>query len=111
MDQFTAYLKWANEEDLDFFEYDPEKLDQYLTTFWFNIRTSSGEFYKIKSLEAIRYSLNRALKDSGCKFDITSKSGPFQNSIKAFEDAKRELKKKGKGNIDHIPDINPTGQF
>ena len=95
VDQFKAYLEWCGEDDTNFFEFPPEKL-RFLCTFWFNVRTSKGELYKVKSLEGIRYSLNRALKDNGSNFDIT---------------AKKELKREGKGTATHRPEIIPEGLY
>ena len=109
IEHFKAYLQWAG-EDLDFFNFPEDKLDAYLSTFWFNICSNAGELYKVKTLEGIRYSLNRALKDHGAKFDITSKSSTFQTSIHAFEDVKKELKKEGKGTVTHRPEITPQGK-
>ncbi len=96
VEQFKAYLQWMGEIDIDFFNFTEEKLNTFLATFWFNVRNSEGDFYKVKTLEGIRYSLNRALKDHGAKFDITSKSSMFQTSICAFEDAKTRVEKRGK---------------
>ncbi len=111
IEQFKAYLQWAGKEDLDFFNFPEDKLDTYLSTFWFNVHSNAGELYKVKTLEGIRYLLNRALKDHGAKFDITSKSSTFQTSICAFEDAKKELKKEEKGTVTHRPEITPQGKW
>jgi hypothetical protein len=110
-DQFEAFLRFQGEKDLNFYAFDAKKLDASLSSFWFNIRTSTGDFYKVKSLECIRYSLNRDLKAHGCNFDITSKASvDFQKSLKAFEDAKRELKREGKGQVTHLGEISPEGE-
>ncbi len=110
VEQFTAYLEWCEEPEKNFWEFPVEKLDDYLATFWFNVRTQKCELYKGKSLKGIRYSLNRALKEKGLKYDITSKNSPFTKSLKAFEDAKKELKKEGKGFVNHRPEIPPKGR-
>ncbi len=91
--------------------FDVKKLDASLSSFWFYICTSTGDFYKVKSLECIQYSLKRDLKAHGCNFDITSKvSVDFQKSLKAFEDAKCELKREGKGQVTHLGKISPKGE-
>jgi hypothetical protein len=94
---FKQYLAEIG-EDLNFCEFNEEKLDKHLAKFWFPARTKNGQKYKIGSLETIRYSLNRVLKRYGHKFDITKREcTAFTASIKAYEDAMTELKQEGKG--------------
>lgn len=91
--QFKEYLKETGEDDINFFEFSEEKLDKHLAKFWFAARTKDRQKYKSGSLETIRYSLNRALKRYGHKFDITKREcTAFTCSIKAYEDATTEPK-------------------
>lgn len=110
-EHFKAFLAFEGEEDVNFYKYEAKTLDAFLARFWFNVRTDNGEHYKVKSLECLRYALNRDLKAHGCQFDIVSKgSAGFQTSQQAFEDAKRELKKVGKGHVTHRAEISPEGK-
>lgn len=108
---FKEYLKEMGEEELNFYEFSESKLDKHLAKFWFAARTKNGQKYKMGSLETIRYSLNRALKRYGHKFDITKREcTAFTSSIKAYEDATTELKQEGKGFTKNYPAINPEGK-
>lgn len=103
---FKAYLDEAGVENTDFFTYSQDELNEHLAQFYFAARTEEGEMYKMSSLEGLCYGLNRALKRYGHNFDITKREcTSFTTSIKAFEDAKLELKQCGKGftkNTKHI---------
>ena len=110
--QFKAYLEHLGETDTEFMQFEASKLNKFLTTYWFNVRTESGEMYQMKTLEGIRYSLSRVLKKRGSDFDITNRSNEaFITSTLAFEDAKKELKREGKGNVKHIPDVSPEREY
>ncbi|CAB4044441.1 threonine dehydratase biosynthetic, chloroplastic, partial [Paramuricea clavata] len=89
-----------------------EKLDKHLAKFWFAAKTKDGHKYKVGSLQTIRYSLNRALKSFGHKFDITKREcTAFTSSIKAYEDASKELKQEGKGFTKNHEAINTADLF
>ena len=106
--QFQSYLEYMGETDVNYMEYSVEKLNKYLSTFWFSVRTDSGDLYCLKTLEGLRYSINRLLKRKGAQFDICSRASEgFVTSNLAFEAAKKELKQEGKGVVKHIPDIAP----
>ena len=107
-EQFVAYLQYLGENDIDFMKFSPEKLNGFLNTFWFNVRTDKGELYAMKSLEGLRYSLSRVLRQNGAKYDFTNRANDtFISSNLAFEAAKKELKVEGKGAIKHIADLSP----
>lgn len=110
---FKAYLEEIGEENTDFFTYTEEELDRHLSKFYFSARKENdGDMYKISSLESLRYGLNRALKKYGHKFDITKREcSAFTKSIKAFEDAKLELKQCGKGVTKNTKYIKLTRKF
>lgn len=94
---FKDYLAEIG-EDTNFYEFEQEKLDRHLSTFWFNARTTNGDFYKSSSLQALCYGLNRCLNKYGHTFDITKRScAAFTKSIQSYEDAQKELKREGKG--------------
>ena len=99
---FKEYFIQIGEED-NFYEFSEEKLDKHLAKFWFAERTKDGLKYKVGSLQTIRYSLNRALKSFGHKFDITTREcTAFTSSIKAYEDATKELKQEGKSFTNYL---------
>jgi hypothetical protein len=107
---FKEYFIQIGEED-NFYEFSEEKLDKHLAKFWFAARTKDGHKYKVGSLQTIRYSLNRALKSFGHKFDITKREcTAFTSSIKAYEDATKELKQEGKGFTKNHEAINTAGK-
>ncbi|XP_070198953.1 uncharacterized protein [Littorina saxatilis] len=65
-------------------------------------RSESGDLYKRKTLEGIRYGLNRHLKSPphNNDFDIVRDSD-FSVANEMFKAAVKELKQQGKGNITH----------
>lgn len=100
--------------DLDstnFYLFDTEKLDYYLTKFYFGARQKKdpSKKYTVSSLEQMRNSLSRSLKWYGHKFDIT-KSDEFATSIEANKDACRELKQEGYGHVKSHKSMTPDGK-
>jgi hypothetical protein len=65
-------------------------------------RTKTGELYRGTSLKALRYGLNRYLKDPPLnkKIDII-KDTSFNNANKLFQTAMKEIKQEGKGDVKH----------
>ena len=111
VEAFKAYLVQIGQEDTDFFNFTEQELDMHLATFWWNARTKKGEKYKTSSLETIRHGIKRALQSFGHEFDITDpKSASFQESIKSFRNVMKQLKKEGKGYVEHRTEIKPTGK-
>ena len=107
---FKEYLTSLGLEDTDFFRFTEDELDHYLTTFWWNARSQKGEEYSASSMETIRYSLNRALLKFGHNYDITHKNSiSFKKSIKSFEDAQKDRKKRGLGRVKNTKEIPAEG--
>ena len=50
--------------DSDIEKYDIERLNQLLSHFYIDARKTSGDKYKVNSLENIRFSLNRFFQQS-----------------------------------------------
>lgn len=99
------------EEDQDFYAFDIETLNKWLTKFWFAARKQKeNDKYTISTLDNIRYALNRCLKKAGKTFDIT-KSEAFIPSQLAFNDANRDLKREGKGVVKSHIEIMPNGKY
>ena len=73
-----------------------QDLDKLLCKFWFEVRTTDGDYYSIGSLESLRYGINRIFQERGHEFDIIR--GPAFKKIQIkFTEACTELKAKGKG--------------
>ena len=59
---FVSYLTTRKDiPNLDYWLYKPGKLDHILSKFWFELKMTDGEHYRVSSLKHIRYSLNRVL--------------------------------------------------
>jgi hypothetical protein len=73
-----------------------------LEDFYVTVRTSKGEHYKKSSVLNMRHGLNRHLKKhySGGDIDII-KDTEFQDANKYFKAVTKELKRIGKGDVDH----------
>lgn len=107
---FREYLKEKG-VGCDFETFSDAELDHFLCTFYFDARQKNGDYYKISSLENVRFGLNRYLKGPPFNRDIDLKDGcSFKKSNESFKSACRELKEKGKGCIDHYPRI-PDGDL
>ncbi|XP_071181348.1 uncharacterized protein [Mytilus edulis] len=101
-----AYLK-ATDEDEQFEEYNSGKLNEVLGHFYMNARKQDGEHYKATSFENTRHALNRHLHGVpySRKIDII-KDPEFCDANECFKAALAELKRLGKGSVDHHPVIN-----
>ena len=105
---FKNYLEEQGCENTDFCTFTEAELNCHLNTFWLNAKTVKNEPYSASSLEMICYGLNRSLKRYGHNFDITKKEcTSFTKSIKAFEDAQKELLGIGKGCVKNYKEIEP----
>ena len=109
---FKSYLSQIGVADNDFFKYSETELNDHLSTFFFNARTKSGDYYTVGSLTTMRYGLNRALRKSGKKYDITKREyKQFLGCIDAFEAALKDLKQRGKGHVRNTPEITKKRKF
>ena len=68
--------------------------------------------YKANSLRNFCYGLNRILQNKGHLYDISDKkTASFQKSQQAFNDAIKELKSEGKGDVKSYPEIVEEGKI
>ena len=122
---FTNFLiaMGLPEDGLEYWNFTEPELDNYLAKFWFSARKTSSEnsqecdndkkehLYKANSLRNVQYSLNRILKNKGHLYDIADKrTTSFQQSQQAFNDAIKELKAEGKGDVESYPEIEEEGK-
>ncbi|XP_069138812.1 uncharacterized protein KIAA1958-like [Argopecten irradians] len=99
---FRSYLKEKDESE-DFEKMSAADLDKLLARFFVEVRTINGEHYKKTSLFALRHGLNRFLSMHS-DMDIIH-GDDFSHSKNVFQAAAKELKRQGKGGIDHHPPI------
>lgn len=97
-----AYLK-EMDKSVDFEAFTPEELDLTLKRFYVNARTRNGELYRGKSLQSIRYGINRYLQSPphSKTFDII-KDARFNDSNNTYKTAMAEIKNEGKGDVQNI---------
>ena len=76
-----SYLQEKNMPD-DFENLPEDELDNVLMEFYANARTKSGAFYKINSMDNLRYGISKYLKDSK-SIDINSEA--FSSSNESFK--------------------------
>ncbi|XP_070572604.1 zinc finger MYM-type protein 2-like [Ptychodera flava] len=83
-------------------------LDTALCTFYAEVRTQKGELYTKKSLQSLRYGIQRFFNQPPMRrnFDIVD-GEDFSNSRKMFSAVCKQLKSQGKGNVVHKPAILP----
>lgn len=106
---FRLYLS-EMEMPTNFEEFEATRLNEILSTFYFDVRTVTGEQYKASSLENLRASLNRYLRSvphSRLDIDIT-KDDRFREANVSYKSAIKELKALGKGSVEHYPRISDT---
>ena len=105
---FKDYLLERGQQ-ADFEKFDVLKLDEWLGQFYMDLRRSDGTFYKVNSLESIRHGINRYLKNPpfNSKMDII-KDAAFNDSNTNFKAVLAELKRSGKGDVEHYPIITET---
>ena len=101
---FREFLK-ETEQDENFERFEPEFLNQQLDSFYANARTKKGEFYKKNSFSSIRFGIARHLKMES-DVDIIDDQR-FRTSNMTYKAALVELKRIGKGSVDHHPEITP----
>ena len=133
----VKYLEECNYENTDYLHYSVEELNKILCKFWFAIRKqkkpsktdkvsnincdteaedslASEEnddelLYSKATLENIRHALNRNLQESGRHIDIIT-DHDFIECNKAYKDACKELKAKGKAVVKSYPEIVHAGK-
>ncbi|XP_056006703.1 uncharacterized protein LOC130050522 [Ostrea edulis] len=103
-----AYLGELNQNQ-NFEEFDAVRLNEVLCHFYMNARKQDGEFYKATTFENMRHAINRYLRDPpyNRKFDII-KDDEFRDANVSFKAALAELKRIGKGSVQHHPVINES---
>ena len=117
---FKEFLE-ANDMSQDFYDFDVDTLNKWLTKLWFRARQKQmkeeakegqpGKRYRAKSLKSMRYAINRVLqKKNKNKFDIIS-GEQFVPCQRAFDDAIKELKKLGLGYVVSHTEILPEGKI
>ncbi|KAK3102823.1 hypothetical protein FSP39_014200 [Pinctada imbricata] len=96
-----AYLI-EKSQNSNFEEFDTVQLNEVLSHFYMDLRKANGEKYKVTSLENIRHSLNMYLQSPPFNrtFDLI-KGLEFSESNINFRAVLAELKREGKGAIDH----------
>ena len=100
--QLRLYLK-EKKQSVDFEVFTPEQLDEVLGHFYIEARQKNGQLYRGKSLQSLRYALNRYLKAER-QLDILNEV-QFTQSSELFKVAMAELKAEGKGDVRHYPPI------
>lgn len=106
---FLEYLSLSTLDDLDYWDFEEELLDEILCKFWFEVRTVDNEHYRVSSLRNLCYALNRCIQKREKNFDII-KSPAFAKSQRAFKDAVTELKNIGQGCTVSYKEISPKGK-
>lgn len=104
-----AYLKQMR-QNVDFEWFDEAQLDDTLSSFYNNARTRQGELYRGKSLQSIRYAIQRHITAppfNRKNIDIISGAN-FASSRSAFQTAMKEIKVEGKGEVRNKPPIEPA---
>ena len=103
---FNNYLT-ENAVDKQVHELDSGELASLLGKFYFEARTVNGDLYKCSSLENLRHSLNRYLKQFHPMIDII-KDPEFRAANDDFKAAMSELKDLGRGQVDHYPPLEKS---
>ena len=79
------------------------ELDKFLGKFYASLRQQNGELYQKKSMQAIRYGLQRHLSAFGHEI---VEGAEFNESNKYLKAMMIKLKKAGKGSVTHKSAIN-----
>ena len=103
---FREYLKEKGHETR-FETFTKDELNTRLSSFYVEARTRSGELYKLTSMMTFRYGLSRFLKktEKHASTDIIEDS-EFNESNEMFKVACQMIKKAGKAEINHYPEIS-----
>ena len=100
---FKSYLREKNLSE-SFESLSNDDLDKVLCKFYTEVRTENGELYKKSSLISIRHGINRHLSNLSEGKDIIHGSD-LSESKKVFAADSKELKRQGKGGVEHYPPI------
>ncbi|CAG2216012.1 unnamed protein product [Mytilus edulis] len=100
---FKSYLREKNLPE-DFENLPNNELDSILFRFYPEARTENGELYKKSSLFSLRHGINRHLSNFDSGKDIVHDTD-FKDSNKVFLATTKDLKRQGKGGINHYPPI------
>ncbi|KAK3093105.1 hypothetical protein FSP39_011083 [Pinctada imbricata] len=100
---FRAYLN-EKRKSIDFEDFSTEELDNELSRFYVEARKENGELYKKSTLLALRHGISRHMQACSGIDIINDKA--FTKSKTSFLAASKELKREGKGGIDHYPPID-----
>ena len=98
---FRSYLR-EREQSEDFENFNTASLDKILCKFYVEVRQENGEKYKKSSLSTIRHAINRFLSNSN--IDIVN-GLEFKESRRVFKAVCQDLKRDGKGGVEHFPAI------
>ena len=107
-------LKLAREKLLGFAKYsgtnlesltDPSDLDAFLSKFYAGIRKEDGTNYKKRTMQTLKYGVQRHYLDESAGLDITDKV-KFPQLNRTFKAIVVQLKKEGKGHVQHKPVIS-----
>ena len=79
----------------------------FFGVFWFELRTKQNKRYKSASMLNIRHGINRYLQETRPDMDIV-KDPEFKTSNKHFKAISKDLKRSGKGDIDHHNPVTDT---
>lgn len=101
---FREYLREKGLETC-FEDFEKNVLNNVLKKFYVEARKRDGDFYKKSALSSIRFALSRHLQATR-NIDIINDS-EFRVSAEVFRAQAVELVRRGKGAIDHFPDITP----
>ena len=126
------YLEECGYENTDYIHYPTQELNSILCKFWFSIHKQPKKdskkrsiecftenidpndndnegLYSKTTLENIRHALNRVFQDNRRPIDIITEHD-FIESNKAYKDACKELKAKGKAVVKSYPEIVHAGK-
>ena len=101
---FQDYCSTCNIGDIE--NMSDVDLDNLLARFYAGARNKAGEMYCKKTMQAIRYGLQRHFQTTR-NVDIV-KGTEFKGSNKIFKAFLAKLKKSGKGNVKQHPPVSPS---
>ena len=100
----SVFGEFCKEVEASFDDIDGEGLDLLLSQFYAGARNKKGELYSKKSMQAIRFALQRHFLNTR-GLDIV-KGKEFTRSNRAFKAVLVKLKTSGKANVKHHPSIS-----
>ena len=104
-----SYVQEKGLPVIDYHNITAPKLDEILSKFYLEARTTAGDYYKTASIQNFRHGINRLLNSPPYNRDIDIIKGPeFHESCNTYVTAVRELKSMGKGEVKHYPEIEPA---